>query len=130
MKTDIAKKNCMLRNLMTVGLMFLVGLFLIGCGDVASVNGIETGGGGTNSLMLSWTAPTTNEDGSPLDDLAGYKLHFGTQPGQYTQVVTVGSYTTAEIDDLGPGTYYLSVTAYDIYGNESDFSNEINHTFF
>jgi hypothetical protein len=130
MKTEIARKNCTLKVLITGALIFLISLLLIGCGDVASVGGIDTGGGGINSLMLSWTAPTTNEDGSPLDDLAGYKLHYGTQPGQYTQVVTVGSYTTAEIGDLGTGTYYLTVTAYDIYGNESEFSNEINHTFF
>ena len=130
MKMDIARKNCTLKALITGTLIFLVGLSLTACGDVASVGGIDTGGGGTNSLMLSWTAPTTNEDGSTLDDLAGYKLHYGTQPSQYTQVVTVGSFTTAEIGDLGTGTYYLTVTAYDIYGNESDFSNEINHTFF
>ena len=130
MKTEIARKKCTLKVLITGTLIFIVSLFLIGCGDVASVGDIDTGGGGTNSLMLTWTAPTTNEDGSDLEDLAGYKLHFGTQPGQYTQVVTVGSFTTAEIGDLGTGTYYLTVTAYDIYGNESDFSNEINHTFF
>jgi hypothetical protein len=130
MKKEIASKNYTLKALITGVLILLVGLSLTACGDVASVGGIDTGGGGTNSLMLSWTAPTTNEDGSTLDDLAGYKLHYGTRPQQYTQVVTVGSYTTVEIDDLGFGTYYLTVTAYDIYGNESDFSNEINHTFF
>ncbi len=26
--------------------------------------------------ILSWTAPTTNEDGTPLTDLAGYKLYY------------------------------------------------------
>ena len=130
MKTEIARKNCTLKILITGTQIFLVSLFLTACGDVASVGGIDTGGGGTNSIKLSWVAPTTYEDGSSLDDLAGYKLHYGTQPGQYTQVVTVDSYTMAEIDDLGSGTYYLTVTAYDIYGNESDFSNEINHTFF
>ena len=79
--------------------------------------------------MLSWTAPTTNEDGTPLNDLAGYRLYYGTQPGQYSNVITVGDYTTAEIGSLGTGTYYVTVTAYDIYGNESTYSNEINHTF-
>ena len=130
MKSEIARKKCTLKVLITGTLIFIVSLSLTACGDVASVGGIDTGGGGTNGLMLNWAAPTTNEDGSPLEDLAGYKLHFGTQPGQYTQVVTIGSYTTAEINDLGAGTYYLTVTAYDIYGNESEFSNEINYTFF
>ena len=79
--------------------------------------------------MLSWNAPSTNEDGSPLSDLAGYKLYYGNAPGIYSNVITVGDYTSAEIGDLESGTYYLTVTAYDIYGNESAFSNEIDHTF-
>ena len=130
MKKDVARKNCMGRVLVTGALMILVGLFLTACGEVAGVEGIAPGDGGTNTLMLSWAAPTTNEDGSPLEDLAGYKLYYGTSPGLYSQVITVGDYTTAEIGELGTGTYYLTVTAFDIYGNESEFSNEINHTFF
>lgn len=129
MKTDTSRIDRMRRNIITVALLVMVGLFLTACGEVVSVGEIDPGDGGPNSLMLSWTAPTTNEDGSSLDDLAGYKLYYGTQPGQYTQVVTVGAYTTAEIGDLDAGTWYLTVTAYDIYGNESDFSNEIYHTF-
>ena len=114
---------------LTVGLIFIIGLFLVGCGETISVDGIDTGGGGPDSLMLSWNAPTTNEDGTALTDLAGYRLYYGTRSGQYDQVVTVGSYTTAELEGLYQGTtYYLTVTAYDIYGNESDFSNEIQHT--
>jgi len=126
MKTNNNRTDRIKRNLLAVALMIAVGLVTSGCGEVAGVAGIVSG---SNSLMLSWTAPTTNEDGSTLDDLVGYKLYYGNQPGQYSQVVTVGDYTTAEIDNLGSGTYYLSVTAYDIYGNESSFSNEIYHTF-
>ena len=127
MTTDTREQSSTHKNLLMATLLLVMSLFLIGCGDVASVEGIGTGG--SNSLMLSWTAPTTNEDGSTLDDLAGYKLYYGTQPGQYSRVITVGDFTTSEIGGLGSGTYYLTVTAYDIYGNESTFSNEINHTF-
>ena len=127
MTTDTREQSSTHKNLLMATLLLVMSLFLIGCGDVASVEGIGTGG--SNSLMLSWVAPTTNEDGSTLDDLAGYKLYYGTQPGQYSQVITVGDFTTSEIGGLGSGTYYLTVTAYDIYGNESNFSNEINHTF-
>jgi hypothetical protein len=125
MKTNNNRTDRITRSLLAAALMIAVGLVTSGCGEVAGVEGIS----GSNSLMLSWTAPTTNEDGSTLDDLVGYKLYYGNQPGQYSQVVTVGDYTSAEIDNLGSGTYYLSVTAYDIYGNESSFSNEIYHTF-
>ena len=127
MTTDTREQSSTHTNLLMATLLLVMSLFLIGCGDVASVEGIGTGG--SNSLMLSWTAPTTNEDGSTLDDLAGYKLYYGTQPGEYSEVITVGDFTTSEIGGLGSGTYYLTVTAYDIYGNESTFSNEINHTF-
>ena len=127
MTTDTREQSSTHKNLLMATLLLAMSLFLIGCGDVASVEGIGTGG--SNSLMLSWVAPTTNEDGSTLDDLAGYKLYYGTQPGQYSQVITVGDFTTSEIGGLGSGTYFLTVTAYDIYGNESNFSNEINHTF-
>jgi len=127
MTTDTHKQCCITKILLMTSLLLILSLFLIGCGEVASVEGIGTGG--ANSLMLSWTAPTTNEDGSTLDDLAGYKLYYGTQPGQYSEVITVGDFTTSEIGGLESGTYYLTVTAYDIYGNESNFSNEINHTF-
>ncbi len=118
------------RNLMAAAFLFLLLLFLSACGEVASVEEMGPGGGvSPNSLMLSWTAPSTNEDGSPLQDLAGYKVYYGTHPGQYSNVVTVGNYTTAELGDMGPGTWYVAVTAYDAYGNESAYSNEINHTF-
>ena len=129
MKTENIRSINFQRGLLTAVLMIVIGLATTGCGEVASVDGMVTGGG-TNSLMLNWTAPITNEDGSVLTDLAGYKLYYGTQPGQYSQVITVGDYTSAEIGDLESGTYYLTVTAYDIYGNESNFSNEIDHTFF
>ena len=113
--------------------MFTVLLIIVfaitACGEMVSVEAIDTGGGGSNSLMLSWTAPDNNADGTPVSDLAGYKVYCGTQPGQYSQVVNVGGFTSAEVGGFASGTYYLSVTAYDIYGNESDFSNEIYHTF-
>ena len=128
MKTEINRSNHLQRGLLTAVLMIVIGLATTGCGEVASVDGMVPGGG-TNSLMLSWAAPTTNEDGSALTDLAGYKLYYGNAPGIYSNVITVGDYTTAEIGELVSGTYYLTVTAYDIYGNESAFSNEIDHTF-
>ncbi len=87
MKTYTSRKDCVRRKLVMVALMLIVGLFLTACGEVVSVEGIDYGGGGFNSLMLSWTAPSTNEDGSPLNDLAGYKLYYGTQTGQYSKIL-------------------------------------------
>ena len=128
MKTNTHSRIGTTKFLIMTTLLLTINLFLMGCGEVVSVEGIDTGGGGANSLMLSWIAPTTNEDGTTLTDLAGFKLYYGTRSGQYSQVINVGDYTTAEIGDLGSGTYYLAITAYDTYGNESSFSNEIYHT--
>ena len=80
---------------------------------------------GTGSVTLSWQAPTTNEDLTPLTDLAGYRVYYGETSGVYTDVVTVGNYTSASIGSLPTGkTLYFAVTAFDTSGNESSLSNE------
>ncbi|GAB4388539.1 MAG: hypothetical protein Kow0025_08450 [Thermodesulfovibrionales bacterium] len=77
-------------------------------------------------ITLAWEAPTTKVDGSPLGDLAGFKLYYGTLPGNYSATLDAGAATTYQMTDLEPGaTYYFAVTAYDASGNESDFSNEV-----
>src|SRR6266850_2451987 len=46
----------------------------------ATSSGTPPGGssGSAGILDASWVAPTTNADGSPLTDLAFYRLYFGT----------------------------------------------------
>src|SRR5256712_1521805 len=82
-------------------------------------------------LDTSWTAPTTNADGSPLTDLASYRVYFGLSnppcPGSsYSQVAsstpspTPGQTVTARLTGLSTGSlYYVAVTAVDTNGNES-----------
>lgn len=127
------RKDIMNRKLIVAVALVFFGMFLSGCGEVVSVDGVVPelpGDGGANSLMLNWAAPTTNEDGSPLEDLAGYRLYYGNQTGDYSYVVDVGNYTTVEIGNLSSNTWYVAVTAYDYFGNESNYSNEINYTFY
>lgn len=78
---------------------------------------------------LTWNAPITNVDGTPLTDLSGYKVYYGTSPGNYSTSINVGNQTTYTITGLGYATYYSAVTAYDTSGNESGFSNEVSKTF-
>ena len=80
---------------------------------------------GTGSATLSWTAPTENEDGSPLTDLAGYKIYWGTTPGTYPNLVTINNpgITIYVIENLGPGTYEFVSTAFNAAGVESAYSN-------
>ena len=77
------------------------------------------------SINLSWQAPLTNSDGTPLQDLGVYIVHYGTTPRQYTNSVDVGNTTAVTIGDLVPGRIYIAVTAYDKSRNESDFSQEV-----
>ena len=89
---------------------------------------VESIGGG--SATLSWTAPTENEDGSPLTDLAGYKIYWGTTPGTYPNLVTINNpgITIYVIENLGPGTYEFVSTAFNAAGVESAYSNTATKT--
>jgi hypothetical protein len=120
------------KKLIILVAFIFIGVCVSACGEAVGVDGMISdipGDGGTNSLMLSWTAPTTNEDGSPLEDLAGYRLYYGNESRTYSFVADVGNYTTAEIGNLSNNTWYLAITAYDYFGNESNYSNEIVHAF-
>ncbi len=93
--------------------------------------------------VLSWTAPTTNVDGSPLTDLAGYKIYWGLVSGVYTQnkVLTVAQSSCTSAPGITTctntitgfladnKTWYFVVTAYDTSNNESAFSNQLSKTF-
>jgi len=77
------------------------------------------------SVTLNWNAPTSNEDGSTLTDLAGYKIHWGTDPGNYTNTVTIDnpSVTTYVVDNLAAGQYEFVATSFNTSGIESRHSN-------
>ena len=77
------------------------------------------------SLTVSWTPPTRNEDGSTLNDLAGYKFYWGTPPDNYTGTATVDNpgISSHVIENLAPGTYEFVVTSYSAAGVESRFSD-------
>ncbi len=83
----------------------------------------------TFSVTLSWDPPTTNTDGTPLTDLAGYRVYYGNSPGSYSYSIDVGNVTTFTLSNLTSGTYYFAVTAYNSSGIESGFSNEVSKTF-
>lgn len=86
---------------------------------------------GASSVSLTWQAPTENSDGSPLTDLKGYKIHYGTASQNYTGAISVDNptLTTYLVSSLPAGKYYFAVTAYNAAGTESSFSDEISATF-
>jgi hypothetical protein len=81
--------------------------------------------------VLAWDAPA-HDDGTLVEGVDGYTIHYGIAPGTYTGLLRTGPSTTCFLsqDALpGPGTYYLVVTARDVEGDESAYSNEITRTF-
>lgn len=73
------------------------------------------------AVTLSWVAPTDNTNGTPLTDLAGYRIHYGTNKDNLTKVIdlTGTSTTEYEVSGLAPGTYYFAISAYTTEGTES-----------
>jgi uncharacterized protein (DUF2141 family) len=113
----------------------LIALILIsGCGDGASSGSTNTSTQtGENTATLSWDPPTSNQDGTPLAGLAGFRVYYAqTTPDTAfdSQVVSIddGTATTETISNLSAGTYYFVVAATDINGNESEMSNEVSKT--
>jgi hypothetical protein len=86
---------------------------------------VTAAGTGTGSASLSWTAPTSNTNGTPVTNLAGYHIYYGTNPEALNTVIDVpGANTTEyEISNLSSGTYYFAVAAYNSQGVDSADSN-------
>jgi len=69
-------------------------------------------------------------DGNTEVDLDGYRLYQRTAEGTYMEGefaldITDKTATNCSIVEDKHGTYYFALTAYDINGNESDFSSEV-----
>lgn len=92
-----------------------------------TVNSTQTA---NRDVTLRWVAPTTRSDGSPisLSQIAGFRIHYGTTPGNYTGQINVndGSTTTYTIRNLVPATYYFAVTTIDADGRESTYSSTVS----
>lgn len=119
------------KRLLLNGIFLLIILTLVsaltGCGGSVSTEAAappSSGPGpGTGAATLAWNAPSTNMDGSPLTDLAGYKIYYGVSPGVYIASIDVGNNTTYQVGNLTVGaTYYFTVTAYNASGHESDYA--------
>jgi hypothetical protein len=80
----------------------------------------------TGSALLTWVPPTQNTDGTPLTNLAGYVVYWGTTAGTYPNSfrLTNPAATTYLVENLMPGsTYYFVTTAFNSQNVESTFSN-------
>jgi hypothetical protein len=73
-----------------------------------------------STLRISW-------NNNPEPDLCGYNIYYGTISGVYEYVLDVGNSICVDIEGFQEDTvYFITVTAYDFSGNESDFSREVS----
>ena len=79
------------------------------------------------AVTLSWLAPDANSDGTPLTNLAGYRIYYGNATGRYDhQLEITGAGTmSAVIGNLTQGSWYFAATALNSTGLESALSNEV-----
>ena len=79
---------------------------------------VITGGSGVASLQ--WETPPSKVDGSPLDDLAGFRILYGRTAEELDRSVLIPSPTTTsyEFATLDPGIWYFAVVAVNAGGLE------------
>jgi hypothetical protein len=109
---------------------------IVSCGDSSGSGGGSYSNIGElviirdgNNPSFSWDAPTTNEDGSPLTDLAGYTVYCSnTEAGIREETPlydrNVNTYTVKNFAQNE--FYYCAVKAHDYSMNYSDFSDTVS----
>lgn len=84
------------------------------------------------TLTLSWTAPTTREDRSPLtlSELQGYRiLYYRVEDTtEFNQQVDIAQADASSyvFENLEPGTYYFAMIAIDTRKVESQLSETVS----
>jgi hypothetical protein len=84
-----------------------------------------TGAAATRQVIVDWSPPTQNTNGTALTNLAGVRVYYGPSASnlsQLTEVVgtAVKSYT---ISNLSAGTWYFGAVAYTTTGAQSAMSS-------
>lgn len=77
-------------------------------------------------VSINWIPPEENVDGSPLTDLERYRIYYGPGSRSYSNSIDVTDpAATSHMFSASSGEYFVTMTAVDIDGNESVYSNEI-----
>lgn len=82
------------------------------------------------TATISWIPPTENTDGSPLTDLGGYRIYYGTNRTNLDQIVELNNpgLTRYVLGNLSPATWYFTMSAFRTNGTESEPSNIASKT--
>lgn len=75
---------------------------------------------GTGYAALRWEVPLSKVDGSPLDDLAGFRILYGQHADDLDKSVLIDdpAVTSFEFTTLEPGVWYFAVVAVNASGLE------------
>lgn len=98
----------------------------VGSGPTTSPSAAPSGPG----VALSWEVPTRTVTGETLQNLAGYRIHYGTNENALVSSIEVQSagQNSFTVQNLPKGTYFFAVRAYTASGEESKLSNVISRT--
>lgn len=101
-----------------------------GVEDVALMNAAAKLATGTGVATLSWEPPRRNQDGSALNDLAGYYIYYGKDPAELNGVIKIPDpyATTHTVDHLADGTYYFQVVPFKANGVKGSASPLVSKT--
>jgi hypothetical protein len=92
--------------------------------------GITVNQPSTAAVTVNWSIPTQNTNGTPLVNLAGYRIYYGTSANnlsQSAQVTNPGA-TSYALTNLAAGTWYFEVADYTTSGVESSLSKIVSAT--
>lgn len=78
----------------------------------------------TASVPVRWQAPTQNEDGSQLEDLAGYRVYWKRlgDTDEHSVVIDDAATTSYVLEGLADGEWHVGVSAFNADRLESDLS--------
>ena len=84
----------------------------------------------THFISLAHSAEVTLAwDPNTESNLSGYKVYYGFETGNYEYSIDVGDTTSYQVAGLVENqTIYFVATAYDVNGNESEYSKEVVFT--
>ena len=87
-----------------------------------------TGSASTASALIEWVPPTENTNGTPLTDLAGVRIYYGTSAASLSHMVQISSKTetTYRIGNLSAGTWYFGGVSYTTTGAQSAMSRVVS----
>lgn len=100
-------------------------IIVAAAGSTPVAGGGGATGAGKGAATLQWTIPTETTEKTALQNLAGYRVHYGKSSDALSNAVEVSnsSVSTLVVEKLSPGTYYFAIRAVDSTGGTSALSN-------